>query len=142
MPDPLPSEQAQDIGRLMRQLHDALRLQQGLEPVPSAWTFADAASFETLRDDIARLRDRAVLSGDAVLGSHRAGVGGAIKVVRTAVWKVLKPVFDRQSDVNLEQLRLVEAFILEHGRVLRLADALAVRVSELEHLAGVRRPGQ
>ena len=140
-PQPLPQEQVYEIGRAMRQVHDRLRALQGLEPLPSAWSFDDG-SMLSLLGGVRGLREASSLSDPDVLVSHRRFLGRAIVTARRTLWRALKAVFDRQSHVNRELASAIECLAIEHVKLVRAADAMAARLTELEIQTGHRRRGQ
>jgi hypothetical protein len=128
MPADLPSDEFGKLAAVMLRLHADFRQRHGLPPPPSAGTL-----FERLED----LKRRSALNDPAVLHSPRPVIGRAIEGARRVLWKILKPIFDRQTEANLDMILALEVLTIEaliaDRREKRPDDrALLARVAALE----------
>jgi hypothetical protein len=123
MPGDLPPDEFGKMATVMLRLHADFRKRHGLPPVSSAWT---------LLEDLEDLKPRSALNEPAVLASPRAVMGPAIKATRRVLWKILKPVFDRQTEVNRDVIRALEALLRDRQQSRQAYHALVLRISELE----------
>jgi hypothetical protein len=85
-----------------------------------------------LLEDLDALKRRAALSDAAVLRSPKPIIGPLLTGVRKVLWKLLKPVFDRQTDVNRDTLVLLETLARDREERRQAEFDLSVRVAELE----------
>lgn len=132
MPADLPPGESAEVARVMLRLHAEFRRRRGLSPVPSAWT---------LLEDLQPARGRLALNDAAVLRSPRPVIGPIITGVRWMLWKLLQPVFDRQTEANRDLVDWVEA-LARYRDQRRYADFdLSVRVTELERKRAGRDEG-
>lgn len=127
MPADLPSHEFGKVATVMLRLHADFRRRHGLPPRSAG------SLFEVLED----LKRRSVLNEPGVLDSPRPVFGRAIEGVRRVLWKILLPIFDRQTEVNRETIRAVEVITLQSLIVDRRPphrdDAgLSARVAALE----------
>ncbi len=123
MPADLSPEESSKLAIVMVRLHDEFRRRHGLPPWPSIWTFEER---------LEELRAQSALNEASVLRSPRSVIGRPVELARRFVWKLLKPLFDRQTDVNREVIAGLEALARDR-RHRRSADVdLTVRVNELE----------
>jgi hypothetical protein len=98
MPANLPPEEFARLATLMHRLHADFRERHGLPPVRNPWSRLD---------DIDSLKRRLAVNDPGVLDSPRRPVTGPIiERVRWVLWRILKPVFDRQTEVNRDLLAL------------------------------------
>jgi hypothetical protein len=127
MPTDLPSSEFGKAAAVMLQLHADFRRRHGL-PVPTVGTL-----FETLEN----LKHRSVLNEPGVLNSPRPFIGRALESVRRVLWKILLPIFDRQTEVNSETIRAIElltiqSVIVDRPTPVQPDAALSARVAALE----------
>lgn len=127
MPADLHPEDSRKLAQVMLQLHADFRRRHALPPMPDVWA---------LREDLEALRRRAALSDAAVLRSPKPIIGPLITGVRWVLWKLLKPVFDRQTDVNRDTLVLLETITRDREERRQAEFDLSVRVSEFEKWRG------
>lgn len=120
MPVDLPPLQSGKLALVMLQLHADFRRRHGLPPVPS------------LADDLDQARGRMVLNEASVLHSPRPVIGQAIQGTRKVFWRILKPVFDRQTDLNRSLIRVLDALLAEREHHRHVHYDLSLRVAELE----------
>lgn len=120
MPVDLPPLQSGKLAVIMLRLHADFRRRHGLPPMPD------------VADDLNQARLRVVLNEPSVLQSPRAVVGRAIEGTRHVFWKILKPVFDRQTDMNRSLIRVLDALLQEREHHRHVHYDLSRRVSELE----------
>lgn len=119
------------MARVMLDIHADFRRRHGLPALPTAWT---------LLEHLRPLRERALLTDPAILGSRRAGLGGLLTRARLFAWDLLKPLFFRQSEVNRDVLLALEALARDHEQALHVQRALTSRIAELEAaVADLRR---
>ena len=111
------------MAAVMLRLHAGFRQAHGLPLVSSPWT---------LLQDLDNLKPRSAINEPVVLASPRAVIGPVVERVRQILWKILKPVFDRQTEVNREVIVALESLVRERQRTRQAHQALALRVSELE----------
>jgi hypothetical protein len=123
MPADLPPDEFGRMATVMLRLHADFRKRHGLPPLPSAWT---------LLEDLENLRPRSALNEPAVLASPRALIGPALEAARRVLWKILKPVFDRQTEVNRDTILALEALVRDRQQNRHAYHALSLRISELE----------
>jgi hypothetical protein len=124
MPADLPQGEFRKLVTLMLGLHADFRRRHGLGPPPrNAWT---------LLEQLGSVKAKAALNRSQILHSPRRGVGPAIEAVRRVLWKTLKPVFDRQTEVNEELIVVLEALAQERQQNRNAAHALSSRVTDLE----------
>lgn len=107
----------------MLQLHADFRRRHALPAVPDVWA---------LLEDLEALRRRAALTDAAMLRSPKPVIGPLLTGVRWVLWKLLKPVFDRQTDVNRDTLTVLETIARDREERRHAEFDLSVRVSELE----------
>lgn len=130
MPADLPSDEFFKTATVMLRLHADFRARHHLAPLPIA---------STLFENLESLKGRSRLNHPDILRSPRPVIGGVIAATRRILWKILKPVFDRQTEVNLDQIMAIEILTLEAVMSDRQArQALSARVAELE--AKLARP--
>jgi hypothetical protein len=120
MPVDLPPLQSGKLALVMLRLHADFRQRHGLPPVPS------------IADDLDQARRRVVLNDPSVLRSPRPVIGRVLERTRRVFWKVLKPVFDRQTDMNRSLIRVLEALLAEREHHRHVHYDLSLRVAELE----------
>ncbi len=120
MPVDLPPLQSGRLALVMLQLHADFRRRHGLPPVPS------------LAEDLDQARGRMVLNEPSVLHSPRPVIGQAIEGTRKVFWRILKPVFDRQTDLNRSLIRVLDALLAEREQHRHVHYDLSLRVAELE----------
>ena len=120
MPVDLPPLQSGKLALIMLRLHADFRHRHGLPPVPS------------IADDLDQARRRMVLNEASVLESPRPLIGQAIAGTRRVIWRILKPVFDRQTDMNRSLIRVLEALLAEREHHRHVHYDLSLRVAELE----------
>jgi hypothetical protein len=123
VPADLHPEDSRKLALVMLQLHADFRRRHALPPMPDVWT---------LLEDLDALKRRAALTDAAVLRSPKAIVGPLVTGVRWVLWKLLKPVFDRQTDVNRDTLMVLERIARDREERRHAEFDLSVRVSELE----------
>jgi hypothetical protein len=123
MPGDLPPDEFGQMATVMLRLHADFRKRHGLPPVWSEWTL-----LEGLED----LKPRSALNEPVVLASPRAGIGPALEALRRVLWKILKPVFDRQTEVNRDVIRALEALMRDRQKNRQADHALSLRISEIE----------
>jgi len=114
----------------MVRLQADFRRRHNLPPVKNAWTLVEA---------IETLKTRSALNDARILRSPRAGIGKAVETARHAFWKLLKPVFDRQTEVNRGGIGALQMLMRECERNQEANLALMARVQRLE--AEVKRLG-
>ena len=73
-----------------------------------------------------------MLNEPNVLRSPRPVIGRAVERTRRLLWKVLKPVFDRQTEMNRSLIRVLEALLAEREHHRHVHYDLSLRVAELE----------
>ena len=123
MPEDLPPDEFGQLAAVMLRLHADFRRRHGLPPMRSAWS-----AIQTLEE----MKGRAVLNEPEILSSPRPGIGRAVEAVRRVFWKILKPVFDRQTEVNREAILGLQA-VMRTGEQSRQSCAeLTTRVAKLE----------
>ena len=120
MPVDLPPLQSGKLALVMLRLHADFRQRHGLSPVPS------------IADDLDQARRQVVLNEPNVLHSPRPVIGRAVESTRRLLWKVLKPVFDRQTEMNRSLVRVLEALLAEREHHRHVHYDLSLRVAELE----------
>jgi hypothetical protein len=120
MPVDLPPLQSGKLASVMLRLHADFRRRHGLPPLPS------------LAEDLDDARRHAILNEPGVLRSPRPVIGQAIQGTRRVLWKILKPVFDRQTDLNRSLIRVLDAVLAEREHHRHVHYDLSVRVAELE----------
>jgi hypothetical protein len=120
VPVDLPPLQSGKLALVMLRLHADFRQRHGLPPVPS------------IADDLDQARRRVVLNEPNVLHSPRPVFGQAIAGARRVFWQILKPVFDRQTDMNRSLIRVLEALLAEREHHRHVHYDLSLRVAELE----------
>jgi hypothetical protein len=123
MPADLPPDEFSKLATLMLRLHADFRRRHGLPPLPSAWT---------LLEDLEILKERYALNRVEVLQSPRRGIGPAIERARRVLWKILKPVFDRQTEVNWQLILAIEALVRDRQQSRHAYHALSRRINDLE----------
>jgi hypothetical protein len=128
MADDLPPDEFGQLVAVMLRLHADFRRRHGLAPMRSAWSY-----IQTLEE----MKGRAVLNEPGVLSSPRPGIGRAVEAVRRVFWKILKPVFDRQTEVNREAILGLQAVMRAGEQSRQTCVELMTRVASLE--AEVRR---
>ena len=124
MPADLPPEESHELAMVMLRLHAEFRRRHALPPMPAAWT---------LLEDLQALKRQPTLSDAAVLRSPKPVVGPLITGVRWFLWKLLKPVFDRQAEANRETLAAIETLARDREARRHAEFDLSIRVGELEH---------
>jgi hypothetical protein len=123
MPADLSPEESSKLAIVMVRLHAEFRRRHGLPPWPSIWT---------LSERLEELKGRSALNEASVLRSPRPVIGRPVELARRFLWKLLKPLFDRQTDVNRDLIAGLEALERDR-RDRRYAEVgLSVRVNELE----------
>ena len=120
MPVDLPPLQSTKLALVMLRLHADFRQRHGLPPLPS------------LAEDLDDARRHVILNEPGVLRSPRPVIGQAIEGTRRVLWKILKPVFDRQTDLNRSLIRVLDAVLAEREQHRHVHYDLSVRVAELE----------
>jgi hypothetical protein len=120
MPVDLPPLQSSKLAVVMLRLHADFRRRHSLPPAP------DVAA------DLDQARERTVLNEPGVLNSPRSLVGPAIQRARRVFWRILKPVFDRQTDMNRSLIRVLEALLAEREHHRHVHYDLSLRVADLE----------
>jgi hypothetical protein len=123
MPEDLPPDEFGQLATVMLQLHAEFRRRHGLPPVRNAWTFIQS---------LEEMKSRAILNDPAILNSPRPGIGGVVEAVRHVFWKILKPVFDRQTEVNREAILGLQALARADEQSRQTCAELAARVAKLE----------
>jgi hypothetical protein len=123
MPADLPPDEFSKLATLMLRLHADFRRRHGLPPLPSAWT---------LLEDLETLKERYALNQPQILHSPRGGIGPAIERTRRVLWKILKPVFDRQTEVNWQLILAIEALVRDRQQSRHVYHALSRRINDLE----------
>jgi hypothetical protein len=123
MPADLPPDEFGQMATVMLRLHADFRRRHGLLPATSEWT---------LLEDLDDLKPRSMLNESGVLASPRAGIGPALEAVRRVLWKILKPVFDRQTEVNRDVIRALEALMRDRQQNRKQYHELLLQISELE----------
>jgi hypothetical protein len=131
VPADLPPDQSRALAALMLSIHGHFRARHGRPPLPTAWT---------LLNHLHTLRDRSLLTDQALLGSGRGVAGGLVTRARAVLWHVLKPLLFRQSEVNRDLVLALEALARDHGHALHVHRALSARIADLEDtIARLRR---
>jgi len=126
MPSDLSPDEYGRMAAVMIRLHADFRQRHGLPPLSSA---------ANLFDRVEALRLRSALNDPAVLKSPRPGIGPVLEVARRILWKTLKPLFDRQTEVNRDLLVAIEMMAVESILSMAQRDreqALLTRIAELE----------
>jgi hypothetical protein len=129
----LPPEKAARLAVKMLRLHADFRQRHGLPPVPSAWT---------VDEDFEEARRHARLNEPDVLRSPRPVIGPAIEGTRRIAWKLLKPVFDRQTEMNRLLLRVLDQLVRDREDHRHIHYDLSVRVAQLERQALAERESE
>jgi hypothetical protein len=134
MPADLPPDEFSRLATLMLRLHADFRRRHGLPPLPSAWT---------LLEDLERVKAKSALNQAQVLHSPRRGIGPAVERARRVLWKILKPVFDRQTEVNWELIVAIEALVRDRQQNRHAYHAISRRLTDLEMtVARLRERGE
>jgi hypothetical protein len=120
MPADLPPLQSDLLAVVMHRLHADFRRRHGLPPLPH------------LGEDLDEARRRVALNEPSVLQSPRSVVGPVIQATRRVLWRVLQPVFDRQTDMNRSLIRVLEALLAEREHHRHVHYQLSLRVADLE----------
>jgi hypothetical protein len=128
VPADLSSDEFGRVAAVMLRLHADFRRRHDLPPLPTA-----AVILQRLED----LKRRSALNDPAVLRSPRAGIGGALEAARWVLWKILKPVFDRQTEANQDlllamEILAVESILTDRSAMRDREQELLERVAELE----------
>ena len=110
----------------MLRLHADFRRRHGLAPLPIVWTIAE---------DLDAAIGRATLNEPIALASPRPVVGGVISGFRRVFWRILKPIFDRQTDVNRSLIRVIDALLREREEHRYIHHDLSRRIAQLERQA-------
>ena len=114
----------------MHRLHADFRERHGLSPMRDPWSrLAEVDSLER----------RLALNDPRVLDSPRRPVTGPIiERMRWVLWRILKPVFDRQTEVNRDLLALsMESLTqdLDRYAIRNEHRVLANQVAAMKHAA-------
>jgi hypothetical protein len=120
MPVDLPPLQSGMLAEVMLRLHADFRRRHGLPPMPD------------LAADLDEARRRVALNDSSVLQSPRSVIGPAIQGARRVLWRILQPVFDRQTDMNRSLIRVLEALLEERAHHRHVHYHLSLRVTDLE----------
>jgi hypothetical protein len=120
MPVDLTPVQSGELALVMLRLHADFRRRHGLPPVPS------------VTEDLEDARRRVMLNDPGVLRSPRPIIGPALQGTRRVLWKILKPIFDRQTELNRSLIRVLEALLAERERHRHVHYDLSLRFAELE----------
>lgn len=127
MPADLPPNEFGKIATLMLRLHADFRQRHGLPPLRSPWSVLES---------LEALKERSLVNDPRVLQSPRRPFGPLLEAVRWLPWRILKPLFDRQTDVNRDLVLAMEALVRDrhrdHQQSREAYRALAIRVAELE----------
>jgi hypothetical protein len=132
VPADLPPDESRKLALVMLRLHAEFRQRHGLPPVPGVWT---------LLEDVEEVKRRASLSDAAVLRSPRAVIGPLVTFARWFLWKLLKPVFDRQTDVNRSVLTAVETVARDREQRRHADFDVSLRLNDLERWREDREGG-
>ena len=107
----------------MLRLHADFRAKHGLGPVRSPWS---------LLEEVEAVKLKGAVNDRAVLASPRHASGWILERVRWVLWRTLKPVFDRQAEINRESILAVEALIRESYLARDRQRDLEQRIEQLE----------
>jgi len=128
MPSDLTSDEYGRAATVMLQLHADFRRRHGLPPLPSA---------ATIFERVETMKRRSALNEPGVLRSPRPVIGPVLEVARRILWKILLPIFDRQTEVNRDlflavEIMAVESILSDRAAQRDREQALLTRIAELE----------